>query len=207
MNPSLTILLLTLFATLAVAAPVAPGFGEKALESTSESLSNHLSDLTLSHPLPPTSQARRPMLTFRRPSPLPEHGAPTLDIPGRPGFETDSNSAPWFNRFGGAIRTSKKHAARDQAEPYSGSFKERVQNALARKKAAMQEQEPVTLARQASRKQAQWEDMVLEEHHLQPLGGSGSGRRASSSTAGADSTMDYSRFSDQGDTASSRSRN
>ncbi|KAJ1032850.1 hypothetical protein NDA18_001573 [Ustilago nuda] len=202
MNPSLTILLLTLFATLAVAAPIAPGFGEKALETSSESLSNRLSGLTLSHSVPPPSQAGRPVLTFKRPPTLPDRGAPTLEIPGRPGFEKDPDSIPSINRVGGPIRTWKENAARAQARPYGGKrFKETVQNALARK-AAMQEQE---LTSQSSMNQAQW-DRVLADHGRQHLGGSGPGRRASSSPADADSTMDYSRFSDQEDTASSRFR-
>lgn len=86
--------------------------------------------------------------------------------------------------------------------PYGNSLKERVQRALARK-AAKQEQEQVMLGRQASMNQAQW-DKVLAEPHQQQLGGSGSGRRASASAPEVDNTMDYSRFSDQDDTASTR---
>ncbi|KAJ1021759.1 hypothetical protein NDA13_005373 [Ustilago tritici] len=207
MKLSLTILLLTLFATLAVAAPIPPEFGRKVVEDTSETLSNHLSGLALNHPPPSSSQARR----LNLPPPSSAGGRPDLTIPIRSEelVMHDPTNHPSVSRAGGLIGPSKKNAGIYKARPYKLKLKKAIQMAIEKQKLAkqtdIQNQERLMLVRQSALNQPQW-DKTLEGQHQQQLGGSGSGRRVSSSPSVMDNSMDSSRFNDQDDTASSRFR-
>ncbi|SPC62181.1 uncharacterized protein UHOD_08819 [Ustilago sp. UG-2017b] len=183
MKPSFTILLLTLFATLAVAAPLSPEFDNKVVEDASESLSNRLSNLALHRPSPSSSQGGRPTLTIPiRPESVVVHGS----IP-----------EPSIPRASDLIRSWKKGGARGQSS--NSKLREVIRSVLYKKKqSAIQNKKRPMLQRQPSLDQEQWNKFLG--------GGSGSGRRANSSPASAGSSMDYSRINDQDDTASSRLR-
>ncbi|SOV05863.1 uncharacterized protein UDID_08819 [Ustilago sp. UG-2017a] len=178
MKPSFTILLLTLFATLAVAAPVSYAAGREVVEDASESISNRFSNLALHHPTPSSSQGGRPTLTIPiRPESVVVHGP----IP-----------EPSISRASDLIRSWKKGAARDKTPSRLKTVLKKVIQ-----KNRMEKQRP-KLERQHSMNQKQWTERM---EHV-----SGSGKTAISSPVDAGSSMDFSRINDQDDTASSRTR-
>lgn len=136
MKPSFTILLLTLFATLAVAAPVSFGAGREVVEDASESISNRFSNLALHQPTPSSSQGGRPTLTIPiRPESVVVHGP----IP-EPSISRDSD----------LIRSRKKDAAISRLRT---AFKMVIQNKKIKKGRPK-------LERQRSMNQEQWAELM-----------------------------------------------